>query len=124
MSSGFQIEMRLVFVEDGTEAPQSYMGVGGYKVSPEMLSNDDKLDKTRTRFHMIADELLNKAHMRLTDEGKHVDDLSNEMITADQVNHFSGLIRAGKFNTSAELQCLKDDVKKITFTLTTRDEDN
>ena len=124
MSSGFQIEMRLVFVEDGAEAPQSYMGVGGYKVSPEMISNEDKLDKTRIRFHMVADELLNKAHMRLTDEGKSVDDLNNEIVTADQVNHFSDLIRAGKYNTSAELQSLDDDVKKITFTLTTREEDN
>ena len=124
MSSGFQIEMRLVFVADGSEAPESYMGVGGYKISPEMISDTNQLKKARIRFHMIADELLNKAHMRLTDEGKPVDDLSNEMITADQVNHFSGLIRAGKFNTSAELQSLDNDVKKITFTLTTKDGDN
>lgn len=125
MSSGFQIEMRLVaMVDDDSKAPQSFMGVGGYQVSPETLRDPASLETARTRFHMVADELLNRTHMILTDNPDTIEEMRQEEVSADQLHHMSELVRAGKYVTKALMRTHDDGSKELTFTLTTDEESN
>lgn len=117
-SDGFQVEMRLVHVVEGNEAPTTYLGVGGYKVAPEEITNSDKFMITREKLHMIADELLNKANT-VIDEGEFiVKEISNSEVGASQLREFAGMLERGEFGLKVCAQTLENDDRIITFTLT------
>ena len=117
-SDGFQVEMRLVHVVEGNEAPTTYLCVGGYKVAPEEITNSDKFMITREKLHMIADELLNKANT-VIDEGEFiVKEISNSEIGASQLREFAGMLERGEFGLKVCAQTLENDDRIITFTLT------
>ena len=119
-SSGFQVEMRLLHVVEGQEAPRTFIGVGGYKISPNTLTDPQLLDSTRQRMHMVADELVNKGCTLIEQEkGKHiVKEISNSEVTADQLRAFAKLIQEGKFGSKVTAQHGDDGSRIITFTLT------
>lgn len=124
MSSGFQIEMRLVAMADGDEAPQSFMGVGGYQVSPETIRNPNTNEVAKARFHMVADELFNRSYMVLSEETESIENIKQEEVSADQIHHMSELVRAGKYVTKVFMRTYDDGSKELTFTLSTDDEVN
>lgn len=124
MSSGFQIEMRLVAIADGEEVPKGFLGVGGYQVSPEAIRNPDTNEVAKARFHMVADELFNRSYMVLSEETANMEDIKQEEVSADQIHHMSELVRAGKYVTKAFMRTYDDGSKELTFTLSTDSEVN
>jgi hypothetical protein len=117
-SNGFQVEMRLVHVLEGDEAPTTYLGVGGYKVAPEDITNSDKFMVTRQKLHMIADELLNKASTVINDGEFIVKEISNSDVGAGQLREFAGMLERGEYGLKVCAQTLENDDRIITFTLT------
>ena len=119
-SDGFQVEMRLLHIMEGDEAPSTFIGVGGYKITPSALTDPLQLASTRERMHMVADELVNKGCTLIEQEkGKHiVKEISNSEVTADQLRAFAKLIQEGKFGSKVTAQHGDDGSRIITFTLT------
>ena len=52
MTTGLELEMRLLQYENGT--PKTFVGVGGFKFKKETLQNS--LSAARRRFHMVSDQ--------------------------------------------------------------------
>ena len=119
-SEGFQVEMRLLHIMEGDEAPSTFIGVGGYKITTSALTDPLQLASTRERMHMVADELVNKGCTLIEQEkGKHiVKEISNSEVTADQLRAFAKLIQEGKFGSKVTAQHGDDGSRIITFTLT------
>ena len=119
-SDGFQVEMRLVHILEGEEAPRTFMGVAGYKVSPNALTDPAQLSITRQRMHMVADELINRG-CTLIEEKKNehiVKEISNSAISSAQLHKFADMLSEGKFGSKVHAQHLDDGSRIITFTLT------
>ena len=124
MSSGFQIEMRLVMLEDQDEGPRQFLGVGGYTVSPKDIYDIDKHDAVRLRMAAVSSELLNRAYMALVDEKVELDEIDEEKLSADQVGRMADLIRVGKYSTTALMRTHDDGTKELTFKLSPEIETN
>jgi hypothetical protein len=124
MSSGFQIEMRLVMLEDQDQGPRQFLGVGGYSVSPKDIYDIDKHDAVRLRMAAVSSELLNRAYMALVDEKVELDDIHEETLSADQIVRMADLVRVGKYSTTALMRTHDDGKKELTFTMTPEGEVN
>jgi len=123
-SDGFQVEMRLLHIIEGDEAPRTFIGVGGYKIAPSALTDPIQLTSTRQRMHMVADELINKGCTLIEQEKNNhvVKEISNSEVTADQLRAFAKLIEEGKFGSKVTAQHADDGSRIVTFTLTNLEE--
>ena len=122
-SQGFQIEMRLTHIPEGGKNPISFLGVGGYKIAPSAITDDSKLQSTRQRVHMIADELINKSRAVLEDNPEHVMiEASQSNMTGDQLRQLADLVTEGKFISKVCAMEGENGARIITFTLTPTEE--
>jgi hypothetical protein len=115
--------MRLLHKFEDEPAPRTFFGVGGYKISPNALTDPAQLTTTRQRLHMVADELINKC-CTLIDQEKdsHIlKEISNSEITSTQLHEFADMVAEGKYGTKVYAQHMDDGSRILTFTLNKMD---
>jgi len=109
-TTGFELEMRLLQYEDGN--PKTFVGVGGFKFSPETLQNN--LSTARLRFHMVSDQLLNGVVERLESGNTKMDEI-DEQFSAGQIHALADLVSQGKLEVTVTAKELPQDRKAVLF---------
>ena len=113
-TTGFELEMRLIQYENNQ--PKTYVGVGGFKFSPEKLQ--ESLSAARIRFHMISDQLLNGAVERLESGDTKMDEI-NDQFTAGQIHELADLVARGEASVTVTARSLTGNRKAVLFTFST-----